>query len=176
MKRGAWVLALIVVAVATCFWWLVRPKPAAAIPEPVATAAAPSSGHKSITPSLRPNAAGQALAEQLNLPDGDPAQDVITLHRILQQYQRALHNRQGPPIGDDIDLARALKGRNPMKRAFIPATHPALSNDGHILDRWGTPYHLHPRGNGAFEVRSAGPDRKLYTEDDLVANPPRQGP
>ena len=180
MKGFAWILALVAV-VAVCWWWTPI-KPKAVVPPSSPVVVAPSPSKAVVTPQvvvlspLRPNVAGQALADQLNAPDGDPAQDVITLHRILQQYQRVLHGQRSTPIGDDIDLARALKGRNPMKQVFIPSTHPALSIDGHILDRWGTPYHLHPRGNGAFEVRSAGPDRKLYTEDDLVANAPKQGP
>lgn len=182
MKRGAWLLALAAMAVVTGFWWLAQTKPKTTVAPPRLVSAVTSSGktgtalQASAPLPLRSNTAGQALADQLNAPAGDPAQDVITLHRILQQYQRVLHGQRSTPIGDDIDLARALTGRNPMRQLFISPTHPALARDGHILDRWGTPYHLHPRGKGAFEVRSAGPDRQLYTADDLVANAPRQAP
>jgi hypothetical protein len=82
-----------------------------------------------------------------------------------------LHGRQGHPIGNDSDLARALTGHNPMKLAILPPSHPALTADGRLRDRWGTPYFIHPRGYGAFEIRSAGPDRKLFTADDLIENP-----
>jgi hypothetical protein len=82
-----------------------------------------------------------------------------------------LHGRQGHPIGNDSDLASALTGRNPMHLAILPPNHPALTPDGHLRDRWGTPYFIHPRGHLAFEIRSAGPDRKLFTADDLIENP-----
>ncbi len=95
----------------------------------------------------------------------------MALHQLLKLYQRALSGRPGTPIGDDKDLARALTGRNPMHQVFLPPGHPALSPDGHLRDRWGTPYFLHARGNGAFEIRSAGPDKQLFTDDDVVVNP-----
>ena len=90
---------------------------------------------------------------------------------MLRQYLRHLHGRQGHPIGSDGDLARVLTGHNPMKLVVLPSTHSALSPDGRLRDRWGTPYFIHPRGRLAFEVRSAGPDRKLFTPDDAIENP-----
>ncbi len=188
MKRS--VAAVVVLAIAggvVGLWWSAEPEPAVIVPAPPSVTVATPSKPVRVTPAspsspvspapvVRPNPPSLELAAQLNAPGGDPVRDVILLHQILSQYQRALQSRQGTPIGDDIDLARALKGHNPMRLAFLPATHPALASDGHLLDRWGTPYHLHPRGKGAFEVRSAGPDRQLYTADDLVANAPRQAP
>lgn len=191
MKRAAWILVLVALAVTAFVAFWRRPQatlppsgPAAQMPAASAvpsttTSAAPAKPAPASTtppPPLRLYPGSQPLAARINAPDGDGSEDVTALHRLLQQYQRALHNRQGTPLGDDIDLARALTGRNPMRQVFLPPGHPALGTGGHIIDRWGTPYHLHPRGNGAFEVRSAGPDRQLYTADDLVANPPRQGP
>lgn len=90
---------------------------------------------------------------------------------MLRQYLRLLHGRQGLPIGNDSDLSRVLTGHNPMKLVLLPQRHPALSADGRLRDRWGTPYFIHPRGNLAFEIRSAGADRKLFTTDDIVENP-----
>ena len=182
MKRGAWVVLIVVTLAVTGVLLWPPINPPASSPPPPKVAEPPSLSHSLVNaPSteplaLRPHPQSLALADQLNAAGVDPAQDVIMRHRIITQYQRALQHRQGSPIGDDIDLARVLTGRNPMRQVFIPATHPALSSDGHLLDRWGTPYFLHPRGNGAFEVRSAGPDRKLFTADDLVANPPSARP
>ena len=121
--------------------------------------------------AVDPRKIGSPLAGTLNAATTPPAEDVQILHTLLRQYLRLLHHRQGLPIGNDSDLARALTGRNPMKLVILPADHPALGADGRLRDRWGTPYFVHPRGNNAFEIRSAGPDRKLFTADDLVANP-----
>lgn len=142
---------------------------------PLATA--PPSKEPQNPPADRtdPRRAGSPLAAELNAPTGDAAHDVETLHALLRQYLRHLHGRQGLPIGNDSDLARALTGHNPMNLIVIPASHPAITSDGHLRDRWGTPYFIHPRGNNAFEIRSAGPDRKLFTNDDAVTNAPQKG-
>ena len=133
---------------------------------PVASPATPASA----TP--HPRLAGSPLARELNAPTSDATRDVAALHGMLRQYLRQLRQRPGHPIGNDADLARVLTGQNPMKLVVLPPTHPALSPDGRLRDRWGTPYFIHPRGSGAFEIRSAGPDRKLFTADDAIANPP----
>lgn len=182
-------LAVIAVAVAAVLWWPAEPGPVQSaatlisplptpVPEEPKTVVAVSSPAPSTprvikaTPTPLPGA-GSPLAAELNSAAHGPEEDVEILFNLLRQYQRRLRKKQGPPIGDDIDLARAMTGRNPMKAVIIPANHPALTADGHLRDRWGTPYFIHPRGYGAFEIRSAGPDRKLFTGDDLVANPAR---
>jgi hypothetical protein len=140
-----------------------RPRPEEPPPAEAATPA----------PAARPpREAGSPLAAELNSPTSDAARDVETLHALLRQYFVFLQRRPGHPIGNDTDLARVLTGHNPMKRVVLPPTHPALSPDGRLRDRWGTPYFIHPRGGGAYEIRSAGFDRKLFTADDAIANPP----
>lgn len=125
-----------------------------------------------ITGSSPPDApAGSPLAAELNAADRNPQHDVEVLHTMIVRYLRRMRQRQGPPIGDDIDLAHAFTGHNPMHLLVLRPDHPALSPDGHLRDRWGTPYFIHPLGNNAFEVRSAGPDRKLFTADDVIWEP-----
>jgi hypothetical protein len=111
------------------------------------------------------------LAAELHSLKHPPQHDVDTLHALLRQYLRRLGQRQGLPIGNDSDLATVLKGQNPMKYASIPPDHPAFAPSGRLCDRWGTPYFVHPVAEGDFEIRSAGPDRKMFTADDLVADP-----
>lgn len=142
------------------------PPPARAASQPSLAASPPPA---SATPAVR--SASSPLAAELNAPASDARHDVATLHAILRQYFRILHGRRGSPIGNDSDLVRVLTGHNPMKLAVLPPDHPAITADGRLRDRWGTPYFIHPRGNLAFEIRSAGPDRKLFTADDLVENP-----
>jgi hypothetical protein len=108
---------------------------------------------------------------ELNADGFDAQHDVATLHAMLRQYLQHLHGRQGHPLGNDSDLARVLTGHNPMKLVILPPTHSALTPDGRLRDRWGTPYFIHPRGHLAFEIRSAGPDRKLFTADDAIESP-----
>lgn len=114
---------------------------------------------------------GSPLALQLNAPDGTPQQDVDALLGLIRQYHEAMQRREGPPIGNDADLARVLKGKNPLRLVVVPAMHPVFSPDGRMRDRWGTPYHLHGKGRGAYEVRSSGPDKRLFTPDDVIGRP-----
>ncbi|MES2570919.1 MAG: hypothetical protein V4710_12805, partial [Verrucomicrobiota bacterium] len=60
-----------------------------------------------------------------------------------------------------------LRGRNPRNLAIIPAELRAVNPAGQLLDRWGTPYFFHPVSSSLLEVRSAGPDRRFWTADDL---------
>ncbi len=123
-------------------------------------------------PAARPSQTSAArtspLAVRLNAPDGTVTEDVDTLHQLIGQYFSNMQNRQGRPIGDSRDLARVLTGSNPLHLTVIAADHPAIGPQGHLLDRWGTPYHLHQLSSRSIDVRSAGPDRQLYTADDVV--------
>jgi hypothetical protein len=137
------------------------------------TAMAAASEDRDIARTERRDArtVGSPLAAQLNAPGGDATHDVETLHALLKQYLHHLGRRQGLPIGNDSDLARALTGHNPMKLVVIPKDHGAISPDGRLRDRWGTPYFIHPRGHSVFEIRSAGADGRIFTSDDVVENP-----
>lgn len=181
MKRSLLIVTVALLVVAGAGWWWRESKiweAAPAGPHVMASAATSSTSARTATePALlttTDKARGSPLAAKLNAPGSDAQQDVETLLELLRQYLRPLHQRRGPPIGDDIDLVRVLLGRNPLKLVVLPANHPAISPDGHLRDRWGTPYFIHPRGYGEFEIRSAGPDRKLFTADDAVANPGRR--
>jgi hypothetical protein len=108
--------------------------------------------------------------ERLHSADTDGRIDVSALQATLTGLAQSLQGSL-PPIGDDRDLARALLGRNRDGLAFLPPDSPAYDSvTGHLKDRWGTPYFVHPRGPRDFEIRSAGADRKLFTADDLVSS------
>jgi hypothetical protein len=189
MRRPLLLLSLAgsALAAAVMLWFLVPPGPTAPTAPPddappertlppatVPSVALETSPPEPPDPEQEPDdarTAGSPVAADFNAPDGNAARDVEALHTMLRQYLRHLRRRPARPIGDDSDLAYVLTGHNPMKLVVLPPNHPALSEDGRLRDRWGTPYFIHHRGKGAFEIRSAGPDRKLFTPDDEVANP-----
>jgi hypothetical protein len=73
------------------------------------------------------------------------------------------------PTGNEpAHFLNALAGTNPGKLVIFPRQHPRVSPDGALLDAWGSPFHIHPVSRDHLEVRSAGPDRTLFTDDDLV--------
>jgi hypothetical protein len=97
-------------------------------------------------------------------------QDVSVVMNLFAQYRKRF---QGYPVGEDnATFVNALTGNNPGRLAFIGRDHPAIDAQGRLLDRWGEPFFFHLLGKDELEIRSAGPDRKLYTEDDLLTASP----
>lgn len=109
-----------------------------------------------------------APADELNAPDGTPQRDLAALRGLITQFTTSLRPQHRPPLGDNADITAALTGGNRLHVVFLPKGHPALGAQGRLVDRWGTPYWFHARGDGAFDVRSAGPDKSLFTADDVA--------
>ena len=102
---------------------------------------------------------------KLNRADTSPQDDLELLEVLLEGYRRALKEN---PSGENAEIVAALMGRNPRGVAVLPTNHPALGADGQLLDRWGTPYFFHSVNSQTKEIISAGPDKKLWTPDDIV--------
>jgi hypothetical protein len=109
------------------------------------------------------------LADELNSPAGDVHSDLRLINEIFVAYRGAV--RSGNPVGENAEITAALKGRNKLGFAFIPADSPAINAKGELCDRWGSPYFFHQVSGERMEVRSAGPDRILWTADDQVLTP-----
>ncbi|MGA2018872.1 MAG: hypothetical protein ABSH26_18180 [Opitutaceae bacterium] len=109
------------------------------------------------------------LADGLNSPAGNVQADLRIVDQVFVAYRSALHS--GNPTGENAEITAALAGRNRLGFAFIPPDNPAINAKGELCDRWGTPYFFHQLSGERMEVRSAGPDRRLWTEDDAVFTP-----
>ena len=94
-------------------------------------------------------------------------EDMELLRRLNFSFVTLVKDHAQTPIGCNRDLADALKGKNAYKQRFLPDAHSALNDQGQIIDRYNTPVHIHVKSAGSYEVRSAGPDKKLWTEDDI---------
>lgn len=140
-------------------------------PLPVVTAVpAPSRvvvGANLVEPAYSP------LADELLAARFDAAHDVEVLRGLIGQFTTTLRLAERPPLGDNADLVAALTGANRRRLVFVPPGHPAL-REGLLVDRWGTPFHFHARSADVIDVRSAGPDRVLFTADDLANPAPAQ--
>ncbi|MEZ0388203.1 MAG: hypothetical protein ACAI34_14115 [Verrucomicrobium sp.] len=100
-------------------------------------------------------------------PDSRPEDD---LHAIAHAFENLiLLVKGGDPfrIGANEEFAAALRGKNRAQMRFLPDSHPAFNAQGQLVDRWDTPLFFHASSHDRIDVRSAGPDRKLWTEDDL---------
>jgi hypothetical protein len=113
----------------------------------------------------------QERADQLNAQDSPPQRDLEIVGEFIHTYSRALG---GNPIGDNSDITAALTGTDGHKGRVFPPNHASIRN-GRLIDRWGTPYWFHPNSGSEMEIRSAGPDKELFTLDDVVLNPSPSG-
>jgi hypothetical protein len=110
------------------------------------------------------------LAERLNHPDHSLQEDVAVVGSMVAAF-RSVFRGNGNPVGDNHDITAALSGRNPTQWVFLRPDHPAIGADGQLRDRFGTPFHFHAESGTRMEVRSAGPDGRLYTPDDVTMMP-----
>jgi hypothetical protein len=74
----------------------------------------------------------------------------------------------GNPTGTNAEIMKSVMGGNPAHATLGPPEGQKLNEEGELLDRWGTPYFFHQLSKEEMEIRSAGPDKKMWTVDDIV--------
>lgn len=116
-------------------------------------------------PPPPPDGGRSPLADHLNDPARTAADDLAAVAEIFANY---LEHFRELPVGTNAEITAALAGDNIHGHAPLPADSPAISPAGELLDRWGTPYFFHQLARDQVEIRSAGPDRRHFTADDIV--------
>ena len=93
----------------------------------------------------------------------DITEDLNAVDATIRSYQ-AVHGEN--PIGSNAEITGALLGNNLKQiKLEVPAgSH--VNGEGEMCDRWGTPYFFHQLSKTEMEIRSAGPDRRMWTGDD----------
>lgn len=72
------------------------------------------------------------------------------------------------PVGSNREITRALLGDNARGAKLLDASTARLNARGELLDAWGHPYFFHALSGTLMEIHSAGPDGRIFTDDDLV--------
>lgn len=160
---------------------VVRPDSPAASPQVPASAASPARppGDLPSTPTSRPNpppaapltpaASTAVVTAPLGSPNPEQSEkaaiDVDRVGLMLRDYRTRMGEN---PFGTNAEIMKAVMGGNPKQARLGPPEGQKLNGEGELLDRWGTPYFFHQLSKSSMEVRSAGPDKVLWTEDDLT--------
>jgi hypothetical protein len=113
---------------------------------------------------------GETILRDYADPEKTPENDLFLMAQLMDSFTLLVKGAADRPLSANEDWARALQGRNPGRERFLPNQHVALNASGQLIDRWGTPLFFHAVGRGEFQIRSAGPDRVLWTADDLQRN------
>ena len=93
----------------------------------------------------------------------DISEDLSAVDSAIRNFQAVLGEN---PIGSNAEITAALLGNNLKQiKLEVPAgSH--VNGEGQMCDRWGTPYFFHQVSATEMEIRSAGPDRQMWTGDD----------
>ena len=73
------------------------------------------------------------------------------------------------PVGTNAEIMKQLMGGNSHQATLGPPEGMTVNGQGELVDQWGTPYFFHQLSRDRMEVRSAGPDKVMWTADDVIA-------
>mgnify|MGYP002811344378 FL=1 len=106
-----------------------------------------------------------ALATSRTVTANTSPQEALTLiEQLLGHYRYAYKEN---PVGvENFEITEQLLGKNPKKIVFIALDSKALRGN-ELIDQWGTPYFFHALSGQQMDIRSAGPDQTLWTDDDV---------
>ena len=108
------------------------------------------------------------MSSKLHQSD-NPQVDLEIVSQILSQYRSIFKNN---PVGvENFEFTAALTGDNPKRVNFLDPSNSALSANDELIDRWGSPIYFHPISGTEMELRSLGPDKTLWTADDIELKP-----
>lgn len=95
-------------------------------------------------------------------------EDLEMVASVIQRFWMLFKNPDLMRVGSNEDLLKTLLGGNPEGVAFVSADNEFIDEAGRLLDRWGSPLFFHAESMTQIEIRSSGPDRERYTEDDIL--------
>jgi len=126
-----------------------------------------------VGPARVPETPASGSAPATNFAIGAPHQIDRATAMIELQKVRAMiasyHTLMGQnPVGTNAEIMKALMGGNPHQATLGPPPGQVLDAKGELIDPWGTPYFFHQLSGDDMEIHSAGPDKVMWTQDDLV--------
>jgi hypothetical protein len=99
------------------------------------------------------------------VPSPEALKDMDDIQFMLRDYRTRLG---GNPGGTNAEIMKEVMGGNRAQARLGPPEGQKLNEQGELVDRWGAPYFFHQLSRNEMEIRSAGPDRTMWTADDIV--------
>ena len=91
--------------------------------------------------------------------------DLEKVNLMLRDYRTLMG---GNPVGTNAEIMKAVMGGNPKHAQLGPPEGLHVNSNGELIDRWGTPFFFHQMSARDMQIRSAGPDRIMWTGDDVI--------
>ncbi len=98
-------------------------------------------------------------------PDPEAMLELDRVSLMLRDYRTIAGEN---PVGTNAEIMEATMGKNAKQATLGPPEGMKLNEKGELLDRWGTPLFFHQLSRDHTEIRSAGPDKVMWTEDDPI--------
>jgi hypothetical protein len=163
-----WVLIL---TAGLALWWTQRkPQTPAAAPTVSPAAVSAPEPEISVPSPVPPTPVSEPpvplVPPTITLEDQKMALDAIdNLDFTFRDYASALG---GNPVGTNAEITAALLGDNLKQLKLAIPVGSSQNDQAELCDPWGSPWFFHQLSGSKMEIRSAGPDRALYTTDDFV--------
>lgn len=93
-----------------------------------------------------------------------PEEELQQVSFTIENFRKSIGSN---PVGANAEITRSLLGDNEKQLQVGLPDGVKQNESGEMIDRWGTAYFFHQQSATEMEIRSAGPDRKLWTDDDL---------
>lgn len=113
---------------------------------------------------------GESILRDYANTNQPPENDLKLMSRLMENSLLLLKSAGNRPLSANEDWADLLRGKNSAQERFVSDTNVALNAQGQLIDRWKSPLFFHALGGGRYEIRSAGPDKTLWTADDVHRN------
>ncbi|HEY3913540.1 MAG TPA: hypothetical protein VGN61_03555 [Verrucomicrobiae bacterium] len=186
MRSKLAILAVVIAGVVVAVLFYLRPEkvptqPGALMPgvsQPSASSSAAKASQSSAaanqTPAAPVYATTQTAASTKQARTDYPLQFTnIPPDRVMDNMRIVFHQYAsmfgGNPVGTNPEITAALAGKNPKQVNFInQEAGMRIDGQGELIDPWGTPFFFHQLSGTVMEIHSAGPDRIMWSDDDLV--------
>ena len=124
----------------------------------------PTPEQRRSTETAPPPLFGESLV--LGYGQGDPTADLRKIEAVISNYRLLAKGMDARHFSSNAELAATLRGEKRISLEALPTDHPIFNDDGLIIDRWDTALFFHLESADKLSIFSAGPDKKLGTEDD----------
>jgi hypothetical protein len=128
--------------------------------------ASPTAVPSLVASRTSPNAPAATPTPPFFPPDEAAMIEADKVSLMIRDY-RTLANEN--PVGTNAEIMAAIMGGNPKGATLGPPEGMSLNENGELIDRWGTPYFFHQLSRDEMEIRSAGADKMMWTDDDAVS-------